>query len=166
MQQIYRRTPMPKCDFNKVVRATSKTWTQTLDPDPGPGPWKTLDPEKLGLRKTWTLEKLDPEKPGLWKTWTIKNAGDSWMQKKKLEDHMVKFINIEITLRHCFSPVNLLHIFRTRFLKNTSGWLLLNNVSDICSSHVSHVIHSKLSRFAYFQENGNSVSRKYSNCFE
>ena len=87
-------------------------------------------------------------------------------KKKKLEDHMVKFINIEITLRHCFSPVNLLHIFRTRFLKNTSGWLLLNNVSDICSSHVSHVIHSKLSRFAYFQENGNSVSRKYSNCFE
>ena len=33
---------------------------------------------------------------------------------------------IEITLRHGFSPVNLLHIFRTPFLKNISGWLLLN----------------------------------------
>ena len=25
----------------------------------------------------------------------------------------------------CDSPVNLLHIFRTPFIKNTSGWLLL-----------------------------------------
>ena len=32
---------------------------------------------------------------------------------------------IQITLRHGCSPVNLLHIFRTPFLKNTSGWLLL-----------------------------------------
>ena len=32
---------------------------------------------------------------------------------------------IEITLRHGCSPVNLLHIFRTHFYKNTSGGLLL-----------------------------------------
>ena len=32
---------------------------------------------------------------------------------------------IEITLRHECSPVNLLHIFGTPFLKNTSGRLLL-----------------------------------------
>ena len=32
----------------------------------------------------------------------------------------------EIALRHGCSPVNLLHIFRTPFLKNTSGRLLLN----------------------------------------
>ena len=32
---------------------------------------------------------------------------------------------IEITLRHWCSPVNLLHIFRTLSLKNTSRWLLL-----------------------------------------
>ena len=31
----------------------------------------------------------------------------------------------QITLRHGCSPVNLLYIFRTPFLKNTSGWLLL-----------------------------------------
>ena len=31
----------------------------------------------------------------------------------------------EITLRHGCSHVNLLHIFRTPFLKNTFGWLLL-----------------------------------------
>ena len=33
---------------------------------------------------------------------------------------------IEITLQHGCSPVNLLHIFRTAFIKNTSGRLLLN----------------------------------------
>ena len=32
---------------------------------------------------------------------------------------------IEIMLRHGCSPVNLLHIFRTPFSNNTSGWLLL-----------------------------------------
>ena len=32
---------------------------------------------------------------------------------------------IEITLQYGCSPVNLLHIFRTLFFKNTSGWLLL-----------------------------------------
>ena len=32
---------------------------------------------------------------------------------------------IEIALRHGCSPVNLLHIFRTPFPRNTSGWLLL-----------------------------------------
>ena len=34
-------------------------------------------------------------------------------------------INLKITLRYGCSPVNLLHIFRTPFLKNTSGRLLL-----------------------------------------
>ena len=33
----------------------------------------------------------------------------------------------EITLRHGCSPVNLLHIFRTPFPENTSGWLLLQD---------------------------------------
>ena len=32
---------------------------------------------------------------------------------------------IEIALRYEFSPVNLLHSFRTSFLKSTSRWLLL-----------------------------------------
>ena len=36
---------------------------------------------------------------------------------------------IEIVLRHGCSPVNLLHIFRTPILKNTSGRLLLKGTS-------------------------------------
>ena len=35
---------------------------------------------------------------------------------------------IEITLRHGCSRVNLLHIFRTPFIKNTSEWLLLTSL--------------------------------------
>ena len=35
---------------------------------------------------------------------------------------------IEITLRHGCSPLNLLHIFRTAFTKNTSGGLLVNYI--------------------------------------
>ena len=35
---------------------------------------------------------------------------------------------IEIALRHGCSPVNLLHIFRTPFSRNTSGWLLLKSI--------------------------------------
>ena len=57
MQQSYRRTPMPRCDFNKVAL-------------------------------------------------------------------LCNFI--EIALRHGCSPVNLLHIFRTPFLRNTSKGLLLD----------------------------------------
>ena len=80
-------------DFVSFLLATSKTWTQTLDPDPGPGPRKTwtlknldsenLDSEKPGPWKIWAQKNLDPEKPGLWKTWTKKNAGNSWMQIKE-----------------------------------------------------------------------------------
>ena len=55
MQQLYRRTPMTKCDFKKVAKNSF----------------------------------------------------------------------IEITLQHGCSPVNLLHIFRTHFPKNTSQGLLL-----------------------------------------
>ena len=60
MQQIYRRTPMPKCDFNKVTK-------------------------------------------------------------------------------HGCSPVNLLHIFRTHFPKNTSGWLLLEILNIYFSRTLSTV---------------------------
>ena len=43
--------------------------------------------------------------------------------------------NAKITLRHGCSPVNSQHIFRTPFLKNISGWLLLlfnNLVKGVC----------------------------------
>ena len=41
---------------------------------------------------------------------------------------------IEITLRHVCSPVNLLHIFRIPFNKNTSGWVRLKQVFGRVSS--------------------------------
>ena len=37
---------------------------------------------------------------------------------------------IEIGFKHGCSPVNLLHIFRTPFLRNNSGWLLLSHTKN------------------------------------
>ena len=43
---------------------------------------------------------------------------------------------IEIALRHGCSPVNLQHIFRTPFPKNSSGWLLLILlISNVCQNY-------------------------------
>ena len=41
-----------------------------------------------------------------------------------------KFDLVKIALLHVCSPVNLLHIFRTAFPKNISGWLFLSNFSQ------------------------------------
>ena len=40
---------------------------------------------------------------------------------------MPKCLIIEITLQHGCSPVNLLHILRIPFPRNTSRWLLLKS---------------------------------------
>ena len=81
MQQIYKRTPMPKCDFIKVARKRCSENMQQI------------------YRRTF-MPKCD-------------------------------FNFIEIALRHGCSPVNLLHIFKTPFPRNTSCWLLLNNLTFI-----------------------------------
>ena len=60
---------------------------------------------------------------GFLKIWS-KFAGENPCKRMISIKKLCNFI--EITLRHGYSPVNLLHIFRTPFLKNTSGGLLLN----------------------------------------
>ena len=50
--------------------------------------------------------------------------------------------NCDFALQHGGSPVNLLHIFRTPFPKNTSGWLLLVYV-DFGSLLKTHLIRIK-----------------------
>ena len=57
---------------------------------------------------------------------------------------------IEITLRYGCSPVNLLHIFRAPFSKNTSGWLLLISCNviqrifpDIMNYKDHHIFYMK-----------------------
>ena len=54
---------------------------------------------------------------------------------------------IEITLWQCCSPVTLLHIFRTHFLRNTSGWLVLkrfNNSFERAKSFIKSFPGTKL----------------------
>ena len=55
MQHIYRRTPMQKCDFNKIA-------LDRLLLKPGPRPW-------TGILDSGPEKNLDPEKPDSWKTW-------------------------------------------------------------------------------------------------
>ena len=47
-------------------------------------------------------------------------------------EHPCRINFIKITLWHGFSPLNLLHVFRTPFPKNTSGCLLLIQSIPIC----------------------------------
>ena len=54
---------------------------------------------------------------------------------------------IEIILWHGCSPVNSLHIFRTAFLKNTSGWLLLSNIlGRSCKDNTKYIMGLYYSR--------------------
>ena len=50
---------------------------------------------------------------------------------------------IETALWHGCSPVNLMHIFRTSFLRNTSGWLLLDLV-PLTVSQLFYTVHEVL----------------------
>ena len=47
---------------------------------------------------------------------------------------------IEITPRHGCSPVNLLHIFRTPFLKNSSGRLLLVFAEQMFTLQLNNIV--------------------------
>ena len=58
---------------------------------------------------------------------------------------------IEITLRHGCSPVNLLHIFRTPFPRNTSGWVLLK-VSRELFQKTLKTFAFKILRFAEYRQ--------------
>ena len=49
---------------------------------------------------------------------------------------LYNFVHIGIGLRYAYSPVNLLHIFRTSFPRNTSGRLLLK-IETVYNSLVS-----------------------------
>ena len=53
----------------------------------------------------------------------------SFLQTPLFIIFLLRFSPQKITLQYGCSPVNLLHIFRTPFLKNTSGWLLLKLIS-------------------------------------
>ena len=66
------------------------------------------------------------------------------MQQIYMRTHMQSNF-IKITLRHGSSTVNLLHIFRKPFSRNTSWWLLLQEV--IKSSYFQELLQILLSKF-------------------
>ena len=76
MQQIYRATPMQKCDFNNIA-------LHWLILKPGPRHW------------TWTLDP-NPQKQGPWKTWLMRNMRNSWMQKRIGKPQSIIYYNTKI----------------------------------------------------------------------
>ena len=76
---------------------------------------------KTNLEENNNLRSNHPEKGAL----KICKRCSENMQQIYRRIPMLKSHFIEITVRHGCSPVNLLHIFRTPFSKNTSGRLLL-----------------------------------------
>ena len=59
-----------------------------------------------------------------------------WKYAVNLQENIHAKVN---TLRHGCSPVNLLHIFRTPFTNNTSGWLLLSHSFAVESTVVIRI---------------------------
>ena len=98
-----------------------------------------MESELLGIfwvkvvAKIILLGSLGTQSQAVFVMWCI-----TWQSAMPNCDFSIKLLCnfIEITHRHECSPVNLLHIFRTPFPKNTSRWLLLN-------FHISRVLISQ-----------------------
>ena len=87
-------------------------------------------------------------------TFTLNDVLISYIFKmgKQKKEKKVNLQNnfIEITLRHGCSPVNLLHIFRTPFPRNTSEWLLLRypfNLKKFCKQMKDFILKDMLFMF-------------------
>ena len=92
MQQIYRTTPMPKCD---LIAFFSRLLLK-----PGSGPW---------IR---TLKNLDLEKPRPWKTWTLKNLDPENLDPEKPRPLLrIKSLSVKFSKYQSYSSGGVLTIF-------------------------------------------------------
>ena len=99
-----------------------------------------------------TLLHQWPPKIAFWNI-TYKRQPTLWREMQKQPSSNF----IEISLRHGCSPVNLLHIFRTPFPKNTSGRLLLKMWSfaiELCE------LKNKILKLYFFQFQGVNLWKK------
>ena len=120
MQQLYRRTPITKCDFNK--------YHNTMRVDDHISIAYTCfesNNRALGISGKCNIRSSRPEvssRKGFLKICS-KCTGEHPCRSAISIKLLLNFI--EITLQHGYSPINLLHYFRTPILENTSGRLLL-----------------------------------------
>ena len=110
----HRRTPVPKCDFNKVALQLS------------------LHKKRSFLLRISSVNITKSARNCVFCAVFITiNFGRTPMQKCDFNKVTLLLLLlllcnfIEMALQHWCFPVSLLHIFRTPFLKNTSGRLLL-----------------------------------------
>ena len=82
---------------------------------------RTVANDDFCIELFWNLQKQPPRDV------PRKKCSDNMQQIYRRTPMQKLLCNFnEITLYNGCSPVNLLHLFRTPFLQNTSGWLLLN----------------------------------------
>ena len=109
-----------------VVISTDRLYTVKAEfrlltgPNTAHGVLWFCDNEKFNIGLIWIWQKLSSI--GVLKICSI-FSGEHPCRRVTLIKLQSSFI--EITLRHVFCPVNLLHIFRTLFPKNTYGAMLL-----------------------------------------
>ena len=104
----------------------------------------------------WLLCRIRSSHPGVFlrkgvlKIWSKFTGEHQWQSviSIKLQSHF-----IEIEFRHGCFPVNLLHIFRTPFLNNTSEGLLLSDLDPGIHPHKKETLAQVFSyELANFQE--------------
>ena len=123
IQQTYKRTSMPKRNFNKV-RDGSRTAAASK------------------------MERFVIIVNGF-QSLTIITKRSILDVAAALDPPLKVACNfIAITLRRGCSPVNLLHIFRAPFLKNTSRRLLLKSLSDYV--HSQYQIKNELKKVFFY----------------
>ena len=111
------------------------------------GFWVSLNYPILNFKKTVCSKNVWmrhwPFFLSRWKgsLWNILQSWVNICKQKQVSRSVLAFNFIEITLWHGYSPVNLLHIFRTLFPKNIPGWLLLLWALNWFLTHFSPVSH-------------------------
>ena len=118
---IYKNVLERKMYFEITHKKSASTFALIFHLKEAPG----TDLEKA---VRWKGEKQPPK--GVLKKRCSENMQQIYRRKPMRSMISIKLLCdfIEITLRHVFSPKDLLHIFRTPFRRNTSGWLLLKGL--------------------------------------
>ena len=113
-----------ECNINRICRKTS----QKLHALSRISKYISVDKKRL-LFKSFIISQFN-YCPIVWmcSKFTGEHHAEVWFQQSCKA----------ITLRYGCSPVNLLHVFRTPFPRNTSGWLLLIDLYYFCEIH--HIV--------------------------
>ena len=150
MQQIYRRTTIPKYDFSDDddddddddgfygMVDRRKAFKPYFQPGPS-SEMLTIANLRHAASRVWVC--AEPEFRLSWMK--LCSSDNHYTTAPQLKPVKLRITFTDITFRHGCSPVNLLHIFRIPFPKNTSGGMLLDfDILNSLSIHCRSLPHS------------------------